>query len=106
MWASGSRRGNSYNGMEEPTRAKPTSNSFDSWWTWTSPISTTSPALGDNLLCEVGETWPETMIVNCARADLADRARDVEDGLADLLSVCSLALTNSDSSIACSRTRS
>lgn len=40
--------------------------------------------------------WPTTLILNRAGADIATRAKDIEDGLADVVTVGTMALANPD----------
>lgn len=50
----------------------------------------------DVLLRELRRLWPNALLLNRGGADLATRARDVADGLADVVTVGSLALANPD----------
>ncbi|MEU1444019.1 alkene reductase [Streptomyces mirabilis] len=50
----------------------------------------------DELLRTLRELWPTTLLLNRAGTDIATRAKDIEDGLADVISVGSLALANPD----------
>jgi N-ethylmaleimide reductase len=40
--------------------------------------------------------WPTTLVLNRAGADIATRAKDIENGLADVITVGTLALANPD----------
>jgi N-ethylmaleimide reductase len=48
------------------------------------------------LLGDLRALWPGTLILNRAGADLAVRAKDIENGTADLVSVGALSLANPD----------
>ncbi|MBF8185760.1 alkene reductase [Nonomuraea sp. K274] len=50
----------------------------------------------DDLLRRLRAAWPTALVLNRAGADLADRARDVANGLADVVTVGALALANPD----------
>ncbi|MBO9521407.1 MAG: alkene reductase [Nocardioidaceae bacterium] len=50
----------------------------------------------EELLVELREAWPSTLVLNRAGGDLASRAQDVADGLADAITVGTLALANPD----------
>ncbi|PRY41427.1 alkene reductase [Umezawaea tangerina] len=50
----------------------------------------------DKLLRVIREAWSSTLVVNRAGADLATRVADLDSGLADLVTVASLALANPD----------
>ncbi len=53
--------------------------------------------LGDEaLVTDLRAAWPGRLMLNRAGADLATRARDVETGLADVVSVAQMALANPD----------
>ena len=53
--------------------------------------------LGDEaLLRSIRDGWPRGLVLNRAGADIARRAQDVRDGLADAVSVGALALANPD----------
>ncbi|MFI5888380.1 hypothetical protein [Streptomyces sp. NPDC051554] len=40
--------------------------------------------------------WPNTLVLNGADTDIATRAKDIEDGLADIVNVGVMALANPD----------
>ncbi|MBG0740499.1 alkene reductase [Paeniglutamicibacter antarcticus] len=48
------------------------------------------------LLRELRRLWPTTLLLNRGRTDLVTRVHDIEDGLADVVTVGSLALANPD----------
>lgn len=50
----------------------------------------------DALLRELRRLWPNTLLLNRGGVDLAARARDIETGLADVITVGSLVLANPD----------
>ncbi|MFF6787038.1 hypothetical protein [Streptomyces sp. NPDC012510] len=50
----------------------------------------------EELLSTLRKLWPTTLILNRAGADIATRAKDVEDGLADVVTVGTMALANPD----------
>ncbi|MFC9353303.1 alkene reductase [Arthrobacter sp. NPDC057013] len=50
----------------------------------------------DALLGALGELWPSTLILNRSGADLSTRAKDIENGKAELISVGALTLANPD----------
>ncbi|RPF31776.1 alkene reductase [Streptomyces sp. TLI_185] len=50
----------------------------------------------DDLLHTLRKLWPTTLLLNRAGTDIPTRAKDVEDGLADVITVGSLALANPD----------
>ncbi len=50
----------------------------------------------DALLHTLRELWPTALLLNRGGTDLATRARDVADGLADVVTAGSLALANPD----------
>ncbi|MFI1357429.1 alkene reductase [Streptomyces sp. NPDC020898] len=50
----------------------------------------------DELLHTLRKLWPTTLVLNRAGTDIATRAKDVEDGLADVITVGSMALANPD----------
>ncbi|MFC5955023.1 alkene reductase [Streptomyces pratens] len=50
----------------------------------------------DDLLRTLRSLWPTTLVLNRAGTDIPTRAEDVEDGLADVITVGSLALANPD----------
>jgi N-ethylmaleimide reductase len=50
----------------------------------------------DALLRELRRLWPNTLLLNRGGVDLASRVRDITDGLADVVTVGSLALANPD----------
>ncbi|MFI9771133.1 alkene reductase [Streptomyces sp. NPDC052415] len=53
--------------------------------------------VGDEALLDtLRATWPTTLILNRAGADVATRAKDIDNGTADLVSVGALALANPD----------
>ncbi|MCX4993597.1 alkene reductase [Streptomyces sp. NBC_00568] len=53
--------------------------------------------IGDEaLLRTIRSQWPTSLIVNRAGADIEARTKDLEDGLADLITVGSMALANPD----------
>lgn len=49
-----------------------------------------------SLLRTLRSLWPNTLLLNRGGVDLATRVRDIEDGLADVVTVGSLALANPD----------
>jgi N-ethylmaleimide reductase len=51
---------------------------------------------GDDLLRTLRKLWPTTLVLNRAGADIATRAKDIEDGLADVVTVGVMALANPD----------
>ncbi|MCX5373559.1 alkene reductase [Streptomyces sp. NBC_00103] len=50
----------------------------------------------EELLLTLRKLWPTTLILNRAGADIATRAKDIEDGLADVVTVGTMALANPD----------
>jgi N-ethylmaleimide reductase len=50
----------------------------------------------DELLRTLRQLWPNTLVLNRAGTDIATRAKDVEDGLADVVTVGVMALANPD----------
>ncbi|MEO6828105.1 MAG: alkene reductase [Microbacteriaceae bacterium] len=50
----------------------------------------------DTVLHELRRLWPNTLLLNRAKADLAVRVSDLTDGLADVITVGHLALANPD----------
>ncbi|NEB04218.1 alkene reductase [Streptomyces sp. SID13726] len=50
----------------------------------------------DELLHTLRKLWPTTLLLNRAGTDIATRAKDIEDGLADVITVGSMALANPD----------
>jgi len=50
----------------------------------------------DALLDTMRDLWPTTLILNRSGTDLPTRAKDIENGTADLISVGALALANPD----------
>jgi N-ethylmaleimide reductase len=50
----------------------------------------------DALLDTLRELWPSTLILNRSGTDLSTRAKDIENGTAELISVGALALANPD----------
>ncbi|WLW50335.1 alkene reductase [Streptomyces sp. YU58] len=50
----------------------------------------------DELLRTLRELWPNTLLLNRAGTDIATRAKDIEDGLADIVTVGVMALANPD----------
>ncbi|ANS62231.1 NADH:flavin oxidoreductase/NADH oxidase [Streptomyces lincolnensis] len=40
--------------------------------------------------------WPNTLILNRAGTDIATRAKDIDNGIADVITVGSMALANPD----------
>ncbi|MEO6885979.1 MAG: alkene reductase [Jatrophihabitantaceae bacterium] len=50
----------------------------------------------DDLLTELRRRWPTALLLNRAGTDLSTRARDIASGLADVVTVGSLALANPD----------
>ncbi|MEV6406384.1 alkene reductase [Streptomyces bobili] len=50
----------------------------------------------DELLHTLRELWPNTLVLNRAGTDIATRAKDIEDGLADVVTVGVMALANPD----------
>jgi len=50
----------------------------------------------DELLAEVRAGWPTALLLNRGGADLASRIRDIDNGLADVITMGSLALANPD----------
>lgn len=50
----------------------------------------------EELLRTLRKLWPTTLILNRAGADIPTRAKDIEDGLADVITVGALALANPD----------
>ncbi|KOU58846.1 1,2-oxophytodienoate reductase [Streptomyces sp. MMG1533] len=50
----------------------------------------------DELLHTLRKLWPTTLVLNRAGTDIATRARDIEDGLADVVTVGTMALANPD----------
>ncbi|MFI9169806.1 alkene reductase [Streptomyces lincolnensis] len=50
----------------------------------------------DELLHTLRKLWPTTLVLNRAGTDIATRAKDIEDGLADIVTVGVMALANPD----------
>ncbi|GAA2569828.1 alkene reductase [Streptomyces roseoviolaceus] len=50
----------------------------------------------DDLLRTLRKLWPTTLVLNRAGTDIATRAKDIEDGLADIVTVGVMALANPD----------
>jgi N-ethylmaleimide reductase len=50
----------------------------------------------DELLHTLRKLWPTTLILNRAGTDIATRAKDIENGLADVITVGTMALANPD----------
>ncbi|MER6184166.1 alkene reductase [Streptomyces sp. NPDC001652] len=50
----------------------------------------------DDLLRTLRRLWPTTLVLNRAGADIAARAKDIQDGLADVVTVGVMALANPD----------
>jgi N-ethylmaleimide reductase len=50
----------------------------------------------DALVSKIREAWPGPLVINRARADLKARIADLESGLADVVSIGSMALANPD----------
>ncbi|UUU36290.1 alkene reductase [Streptomyces sp. CA-210063] len=50
----------------------------------------------DELLHTFRKLWPTTLLLNRAGTDIPTRAKDIEDGLADVITVGSMALANPD----------
>ncbi|MFG2953624.1 alkene reductase [Streptomyces sp. NPDC048291] len=50
----------------------------------------------EELLFTLRKLWPTTLILNRAGADITTRAKDIEDGLADVVTVGTMALANPD----------
>ncbi|WP_033329355.1 alkene reductase [Streptomyces yerevanensis] len=50
----------------------------------------------DELLHTLRKLWPNTLVLNRAGTDIATRAKDIEDGLADIVTVGVMALANPD----------
>ncbi|MEH0573298.1 alkene reductase [Streptomyces sp. B21-108] len=50
----------------------------------------------EELLHTLRKLWPSALVLNRAGADIDTRARDVEDGLADVITVGTMALANPD----------
>ncbi|WP_329333073.1 alkene reductase [Streptomyces sp. NBC_01352] len=50
----------------------------------------------DELLHTLRKLWPNTLVLNRAGTDIATRAKDVEDGIADVITVGTMALANPD----------
>ncbi|MCX4767824.1 alkene reductase [Streptomyces sp. NBC_01275] len=50
----------------------------------------------DELLHTLRKLWPSTLVLNRAGTDIATRAKDVEDGVADVVTVGTMALANPD----------
>ncbi|WP_329280875.1 alkene reductase [Streptomyces sp. NBC_01451] len=50
----------------------------------------------DELLHTLRKLWPTTLVLNRAGTDIATRAKDIEDGLADVVTVGTMALANPD----------
>ncbi|WP_328767147.1 alkene reductase [Streptomyces sp. NBC_00286] len=50
----------------------------------------------DELLYTLRKLWPNTLVLNRAGTDIATRAKDIEDGLADVVTVGTMALANPD----------
>lgn len=49
---------------------------------------------GDELLHALSKLWPNTLVPNRAGTDIATRAKDIEDGLTDIVDVGVTALAN------------
>ncbi|MEU2427362.1 hypothetical protein ABZ619_41305 [Streptomyces sp. NPDC007851] len=50
----------------------------------------------EELLGTLRELWPNTLLLNRAGTDIATRAKDIENGIADVVTVGSMALANPD----------
>jgi N-ethylmaleimide reductase len=50
----------------------------------------------DELLHTLRKLWPNALVLNRAGTDIATRAKDVEDGVADIVTVGTMALANPD----------
>jgi N-ethylmaleimide reductase len=50
----------------------------------------------DDLLHTLRKLWPATLVLNRAGTDIATRTKDIEDGLADVITVGTMALANPD----------
>jgi N-ethylmaleimide reductase len=50
----------------------------------------------EELLGTLRELWPDTLLLNRAGTDIATRAKDIENGIADVVTVGSMALANPD----------
>jgi N-ethylmaleimide reductase len=50
----------------------------------------------EELLGTLRELWPHTLILNRAGTDIATRAKDIDNGIADVITVGSMALANPD----------
>ncbi|WP_328784784.1 alkene reductase [Streptomyces canus] len=50
----------------------------------------------DDLLHTLRKLWPNTLILNRAGTDITTRAKDIEDGIADVITVGTMALANPD----------
>ncbi|MEU5323680.1 alkene reductase [Streptomyces sp. NPDC021056] len=50
----------------------------------------------DELLHTLRKLWPNTLLLNRAGTDIATRAKDIENGIADVITVGSMALANPD----------
>ncbi|MFD3844208.1 alkene reductase, partial [Streptomyces sp. NPDC058642] len=50
----------------------------------------------EELLRTLRKLWPTTLLLNRGGADLPTRAKDIEDGLADVVTVGTMALANPD----------
>ncbi|MGP4050311.1 alkene reductase [Streptomyces sp. 2A115] len=50
----------------------------------------------DELLHTLRKLWPTTLVLNRAGTDIATRAKDIEDGIADIVTVGTMALANPD----------
>ncbi|NEA61626.1 alkene reductase [Streptomyces sp. SID12488] len=50
----------------------------------------------DELLHTLRKLWPTTLVLNRAGTDIATRAKDIEDGIADVITVGTMALANPD----------
>jgi N-ethylmaleimide reductase len=50
----------------------------------------------EELLGTLRELWPNTLLLNRAGTDIATRAKDIENGIADVITVGSMALANPD----------
>ncbi|MCQ9130531.1 alkene reductase [Streptomyces hilarionis] len=50
----------------------------------------------EELLGTLRELWPNTLILNRAGTDIATRAKDIDNGVADVITVGSMALANPD----------
>ncbi|MFF5139183.1 hypothetical protein ACFY6U_05430 [Streptomyces sp. NPDC013157] len=50
----------------------------------------------EELLRTLRELWPTTLLLNRAGTDIATRAKDIDSGIADVITVGSMALANPD----------